>query len=271
MKNINYIPRKGKIIGKKILAEDIASIEIKLLDKKPFSFIPGQFILVTVLGFGEIPLGISSLPAKKNSFEVTFRAVGLVTEKLFGMSIGEYVGISGPFGNGFPMTHLKNKDLVVVSGGIGLAPIRSLILHIEKKPQFVKSLTLLHGARCEEQLIYREEYSSWSKFTEVNLTVDDCGTDWSGCVGNVTKLYDKVKIKRGSTMIVCGPPKVYKSIIDRYAGKTIAEKDLYFLLERRMDCGVGKCQHCTCGKYYVCLDGPVFSYDKIKYNKEVFS
>lgn len=270
MKAYNYIPRNAKIIKKGNLSDDSVEFSVKMADKKSFNFSPGQFVMVSVFGFGEVPIGITTSPKEKGSFGIAVRAVGMVTKKLCGLSVGDIIGINGPFGNDFPITYLVGKDVVLIAGGIGMAPLRSLVRHIEKSPKLVKSLTVLYGAREEEQLLYRDEFKDWEKFAKLHLTVDKCGPDWEGCVGNITKLFDRADIKRGSVIIVCGPPVMYDAIIKRYAGKTVAEKDLYFLLERKMKCGIGKCQHCTCGQFYVCLDGPVFSYNKLKYNKEAF-
>lgn len=271
MKHHSYIPRKARIVERKLLCEDIVGLRLKSVDRKPFSFHPGQFLMLSVAGFGEVPIGITTSPKEKDHLEVAVRSVGLVTNKIFDLKEKDQVGLNGPFGNGFPLPEIKGKDLVLMAGGLGLAPLRSLIRHIGTTPQLVKSLMILNGARSPEQLLYGDEYQEWRKFADVNLTVDECGPDWGGCVGNITELFDKVKVPRGAVIITCGPPVMFDSIIKRYAGKTVAEKDLYFLLERKMKCGIGKCQHCTCGEYYVCLDGPVFAYDKIKYNKEAFS
>jgi sulfhydrogenase subunit gamma (sulfur reductase) len=271
MKPQDYIPRKVKIIKKFNLCDDVVGLRLKLIDRKPFSFYPGQFVMVSVLGFGEVPIGITTSPKEKGQIEIAVRSVGMVTKKICSLEEGEHLGISGPFGNGFPLSEIKDKDVVIMAGGLGLAPLRSLIHHLEKCPKLVKSLTILNGARSPEQLLYRDQYSTWEKFASVNLTVDTCDSKWDGCIGNISELFDRVKVQRGSIIITCGPPVMFEPIIKRYAGKTVAESDLYFLLERRMKCGIGKCQHCTCGEFYTCLDGPVFPYSKIKYEEEAFA
>lgn len=270
MKNHSYIPREAKILKREPLCDDIVSLRLRISDRKPFIFHPGQFVLLGVPGFGEVPIGITTSSKEKGYFEVAVRRVGMVTSKLCSLGEGEKAYINGPFGNGFPLDKIKDKDVVIISGGLGLAPLRSLIHHIKYNKKLVKSLTIMNGARRPEQLLYENEYPDWGKFATVENTVDTCGPEWGGCVGNITKLFDRVKIKRGSVVITCGPPTMFQSIINRYAGKTVSDKDMYFLLERKMKCGVGKCQHCTCGKFYVCTDGPVFSYYQLKYNEEAF-
>jgi sulfhydrogenase subunit gamma (sulfur reductase) len=269
MKNRNYIPITGKITKKVGLTDDTVGLTIRI-PGAPFTFVPGQFVMVSVLGFGEIPVGISSSPSSKKEIEIAVRRLGTVSDKICGLEVGEEIGLSGPFGNGLPMSKLRGKNVVIVAGGLGMPPLRSFIKHIGENPKYVKSLTILNGARSSKELLYRDEYPEWSKFSKLELTVDTCGKDWTGCVGQITALFPKVKVKPGSVMLVCGPPVMFKPIIDQYAGKRVAEDDMYLFLERRMHCGIGKCQHCTCGKEYVCLDGPIFPYSKLKYNEEAF-
>jgi NAD(P)H-flavin reductase len=270
MKEHKYIPRPAKIIDRFSLSDDVVGLRLKITDHKPFAFQPGQFVMLSVFGFGEVPIGITTSSKEKGHFEVAIRSVGGVTQKICSLNVGESIGVGGPFGNGFPLSKIKDKDLVLITGGIGLAPLRSLIRHIGGDNKLVKSLTILNGARSDDQLLYQEEYKDWEKFSKLSLTVDSCGPKWEGCVGNISNLCDRTKIKRGSVIIACGPPIMFPEIVKRYAGKTVSNTDLYFLLERRMKCGVGKCQHCTCGELYVCLDGPVFSYDQLVYNPEAF-
>jgi NAD(P)H-flavin reductase len=269
MKNYNYIPRNTKIVAKEELSPDTLLLRLKFTDRKPFNFIPGQFVMLSVLGFGEVPIGICSSPSETGFIEVAVRSAGMVTQKICSLNIGDALGVNGPFGNGFPVTKLKGKDVVLVAGGIGLFPLRSLILHFRENKKLMKSLTILTGARSPQHLVFRKEYKDWGKFARVYTTVDTCTNSWEGCVGNLTKLY-KESFAKGSVMIVCAPPIVNSTIIERFLGKEVAEKDLYFDLERRIKCGIGKCQHCTCGKEYVCLDGPVFSYQELKDNFEAF-
>jgi len=266
----NWIPRKAKIAERRSLTENIVGLRLKFTAGRPFSFHPGQFVMLSVLGFGEIPIGITTSPAEKGFFEVAVSSIGMVSQKICSLSVGDEVGVNGPFGNGFPLSKIKGKDVVLLAGGFGLAPLRSLIHLVQKDKKMFKSLKILSGARNPKFLLYRDEYKDWEKFAEVYLTVDEGDSTWKGCVGNITKLFDRINVDAGSVIIVCGPPPMFKPIINRYAGKRVAESDLLLLLERRMKCGIGKCQHCTCGKLYVCLDGPVFSYDQLKYNDEAF-
>lgn len=266
MKNYNYIPKIVKIIAKKSVSEDVVILRVKR--PKDFQFLPGQFILFSVYGYGEVPLGITSSPNEKKYLEVAIRSIGSVTRKICSLLPGEEAGINGPFGNGFPLGKIKGKNLVLIAGGIGLFPLRSLILFLGESKKHVKSLTILTGARTPERLFYQEEYKDWAKFSKVLTTVDTADDNWKGIRGSLPILYKKAGVEKDSVMLVCGPPVMYQSIVKEFAGKKIAEKDLYFDLERRMKCGIGKCQHCTCGKSYVCSDGPTFSYSELKNNYE---
>lgn len=271
MKQRDYVPQMMRIAERTDLTPETVGLRLEIPKGKSFSFNVGQFVMLSVLGFGEVPIGITTSPDEKGYIEVAVRSVGMVTQKICSLSEGDEIGVSGPFGNGFPITKIKGRDVVIISGGIGLAPLRSLIRHHLKNPKLFKSLTILSGARNPELLMYADEYKDWSKSSEVFAIVDTHNKDWKGPIGNITALFDRAKVKRGSVIIVCGPPVMFKPVVDRFGGKSVAESDIYLLLERNMKCGIGKCQHCTCGNYYACTDGPVFSYDKIKYNKEAFA
>jgi NAD(P)H-flavin reductase len=267
VKSHNYLPRRARVIKREVLCDETVSLRLEFCDKKPFLFHPGQFVMLSVLGFGEVPIGITTAPHEKGYIEVAIHAVGMVTKKIWGLRVDDEVGINGPFGNGFPLEVIRGRDVVLISGGVGLAPLRSLIRHL-KETRLEKSLSIVYGARCSEKLIYKKDYKEWEDFASVHLTVDQPEPNCKFNKGNIIALIDKIEIPKGAVMIVCGPPPMIDVLIGRYAGKRIAEKDLFLLLERRMKCGVGKCQHCTCGEEYVCLDGPVFSYQRLKYNKE---
>jgi sulfhydrogenase subunit gamma (sulfur reductase) len=269
MRNRNYIPRVGKITKRVGLSETTVGLSIKL-SGAPFSFVPGQFVMVSVFGFGEIPAGIASPPSQKRTIDIAVRKMGTVSDKICGLEVENEIGISGPFGNGLPFSKLKGKDIVIIAGGLGLPPLRSFINHIGENPKLVKSLTIFYGAKSPSELLYRDEYDSWAKFARMEPIVDSKDASWKGNTGLITKLFSKVEVKPGSVMLVCGPPVMFKPVIDHYAGKRVAEDDLYLFLERKMHCGIGKCQHCNCGKEYVCLDGPIFPYSRLKYNEEAF-
>ena len=242
----------------------------KFLDKtiqENFDYLPGQFLELSIPGFGEAPFSITSTPTKKEYFEFCVRKVGTVTGALHDLKEGKKVGIRGPFGNGFPLNDLKGRDIIVIAGGLGLVPLRSLINYILDKRDKFGALKILYGTKQPKELLFRDELKAWEERKDVELliTVDAVpeGQEWSGNVGVVTTLIPKVEMHKDYTAVICGPPIMYKFVLRKLDGKL--REDLIFLsLERRMRCGIGKCGHCAIGPKYTCLDGPVFSYEEIK-------
>ncbi|OGF45559.1 MAG: oxidoreductase [Candidatus Firestonebacteria bacterium RIFOXYC2_FULL_39_67] len=262
-----YEPVTGKIISVRQMTETEKWFKIELEGKKELHHGPGQFVEVSLLGIGEAPISISSSPTQKGYFELCVRKAGKVTTVLHGMKEGDEIGIRGPFGHGFPVDELKGKDLLFIAGGLGIAPLRSLInFVIDKRKDFGK-VTILLGCKEPSQLLYMDEIEKWSKLTDVafRCTVDKGAPDWKGNVGLITELIPGVDIDVKQTYsIVCGPPIMYKFVLLKLMEKNIPENQILLSLERRMKCGVGKCGHCQINKYYCCQDGPVFSYDKLK-------
>lgn len=259
----NYLPHKAKILSIKDLT---ANTKLFRLEAKNFNFIPGQFIMVSVLGFGEAPFSISSSPAKKQYLELTIAKVGCLTQALFDQIIGDKIFIRGPYGNGFPLKKLKNKNILIIAGGCGLAPLRSIIqYHLDKKNYF-NHLQILYGAKSPDDLLFKEEIKAWQKNAEVILTVDKSDSHWQDNTGLITNLMTTKTINSHNTAaLVCGPPTMYDSVIKKLLALGFDNKNIYLSLERNMQCGVGLCQHCTYGDKYVCTDGPVFSYDQVEY------
>lgn len=226
---------------------------------------PGQFIAISVPGFGEAPFAICSSPTPCNEFQVCVQKKGGLTSKLFSMSIGDEIYFRGPYGNGFPISILSKRNLLLVAGGLGMAPLRPLIQIIINHPNEFGKIQLFGGAREEKSLLFKNEYAVWRKNIDLKLTLDAANENWNGNTGIITALFDKVAINKNPIVIICGPPIMYPSVIKKLLKKKIAESDIYIMLERRMHCGVGICQHCVLvnGKY-VCKDGPVFNYAEIK-------
>lgn len=264
-----YTPNMGKI--KKVIeeTEDTKTFHIELENKllrKHFYFDPGEFVLITVFGVGEAPFSISSSPFNKNYFEVTARKVGNVTNALFNLKEGTKVGIRGPYGKGYPMEEFENRNIVLISGGCGLAPLKSLIEYVINKRGCYNNLTLLYGAKTPQDILYEKEISKWKKMKnfDIHLTVDKADEKWKGNVGVVTKLINKVKSFENSSVCICGPPIMIKFTIPELKKMGIGEEDIFVSLERKMQCGLGLCCHCNINDVYVCKDGPVFRYWDIK-------
>ncbi|MFX1562726.1 MAG: FAD/NAD(P)-binding protein [Promethearchaeota archaeon] len=236
--------------------------------QKSFNFIPGQFMLLSVFGSGEAPFGICSSPSKTDSFQLCIRSVGKLTKALQNLPVGSNVGIRGPFGQGWPMDKLKGKNVVIVTGGVGLVPLRPVILHILENRKDYGKFQILYGARCPEELLYKDDISIWENRNDVEYlaTVDrDDEHCWVGNIGVVTILFERATVTAKDTYaLVCGPPVMYRFVIRELEKLDFPEDRIYLSLERRMKCGVGHCSHCLVGTKFVCQDGPVFTYADVK-------
>jgi sulfite reductase subunit B len=229
---------------------------------------PGQFVEVSVLGVGEAPISISSSPSRSNgSFELCVRKVGDVTSALHKLEAGSKIGVRGPFGHGFPVEKFRGKDILFAPGGLGLAPLRSLINEVLDERAKYGRVIILYGARNPSELLFKEELETWSKRSDVELllTVDRGDETWKGNVGVITTLFRHVSVyPRNTVAITCGPPVMYRFVLMELFGKGISEGNIYLSLERKMKCGIGKCGHCQINNVYACQSGPVFSYAEIK-------
>ncbi len=250
--------------------------EIKTFVLKPKESIPfatGQFIELTVPGVGEAPFTPSSSPYEVNKIEATIMRAGFVTEKIHQIEEGEIVGIRGPYGKGYPIEKFYNKEVLIVGGGVGLAPLRSFLLTLLHEVDKFKRIILCYGAKTPQDIVYKKSFPEWKKLSglEILRSVDKADENWKEYEGVVTILLDEVKVNLGeSVAIVCGPP-----IMMKFATKKLIElghepKNIYLSMERNMSCGIGKCGHCALGKYYVCKDGPVFTYEEIKDIPEIW-
>ena len=217
---------------------------------------------------------------KSPSFEIVVRKVGDLTSKLFNMKVGDKLGVRGPFGTGFDVKKLKNKNLLFVAGGLGLPPMRSLINYVtskDKRSNF-KKITILYGCKQPCELLFDDEINNWKKIknVECKLTVDQCqdGDCWAGEVGLITTLFPKIKLdktdSKNTIAIIIGPPVMYKYVIKCLKTIGFPDENIFVSLERRMKCGVGKCGHCQINGIYVCKEGPVFNYSQIKNLPEAF-
>ena len=262
-----YLPSLAEIVRTEQLTKMEKLFEIRLKNGRDLGHQPGQFVEVSLFGIGEAPISISSSPTQKGSFELAVRAVGNVTKALHTLSSGASLGIRGPFGKGFPVEELKGKDILFVAGGIGLVPLRSLINYVlDNRPAYGRVLVLF-GAKTPAEQLFLEELSRWraSKEMEYLETVDRSDGQWQGNVGVITTLFRKIAIDPKKTVaVVVGPPLMYRFAILEAQAKGIPDDRIIVSLERRMKCGVGKCGHCQINNLYVCQEGPVFNYAKIK-------
>ena len=266
-----YISRLAKIERVARLTEKERLFTIAFEDKKTLGHSPGQFIMLSIPGYGEAPISVSSTPNKRNTFELCVRAVGNLTNALHNLTKGDRLWIRGPYGKGFPVEELKGKDLLLIAGGIGLVPMRSLIKTVlSERPSYGK-IKLLYGVKSPDEILFKDELSEWQQTASMNvsITIDKPYPEWKGNTGVVTTLLPPLKIDETKTVvIVVGPPVMYKYVIMSLGDKRIAGHDIYLSLERRMKCGLGKCGHCQINNIYVCQEGPVFRLSDIRYLRE---
>jgi len=248
--------------------------QIRILDRverERFRFKAGQFVMVEVPGYGEIPISISSSPSKAEVLELCIRRAGVVTGALHRARRGARVGIRGPFGTHFPMEAMKGHNLLLVAGGLGLAPLRSPIYYaIDHRADFA-DVRILYGTKHPEQLLFDYQYEEWSRIDDIDLQVivDEPDDAWTGPVGRITELLAGVEISPERTFaIVCGPPVMFQFVCNQLSDAGMPMQRMFVSLERRMHCGMGKCCRCNVGSTFTCLDGPVFDYWTVMNLKE---
>jgi len=261
-----YCPIKAEITD--IIEETPTIKTFAIKPERPVPFETGQFVELTVPAVGEAPFTPSSDPKIEDSMEITIMDVGRVTSRLHQMKKGALLGVRGPYGNGYPLEDFKGKEILIVGGGVGLAPLRSLILALSNEIDKYKKVVIKYGARSPKDIVYKNEINQWArnKNAEVELTVDAGDSTWKGNVGLITTLLKKdmgINIKE-SIAIVCGPPIMMKFTTFKLVELGCKDENLHLSMEKNMSCGIGKCGHCRIGPYYACKDGPVFTYDKIK-------
>jgi len=235
--------------------------------REEFAFESGQFGEFSVFGVGEAPFCISSSPTRRGHLEFALQRVGRVTNALHRLGIGDEIGFRGPYGNSFPLDLLQGKNLIFVGGGIGLAPLRSLIWNIIDNRDKYQNVDIIYGARSPADLCFRYDLDSWNKDKTINMvtTVDRGDESWTGRVGVVPKIMEEiVPSAKDAVAIVCGPPIMIRFTFPALAKLGFTPEQMITTLEKRMKCGIGKCGRCNIGNLYVCRDGPVFTYAQIK-------
>lgn len=267
-----YRPLKARLV--KVIEESPLIKTFVLVPEKSFSFGTGQFIEVTVDGIGEAPFTPSSSPLVTDQLEVTVMKTGYVTEYMHNLRPGDYMGIRGPFGRGYPIEQFSGKEVLILGGGCGFAPIRSLLYNLIAISGKLKKVILCYGSKTPEDCIYKpyiEELRNTPKF-QVLRSVDVPDETWTESVGVATVLLDQVKMDiPNSVAVVCGPPVMMKYGTLKLLEMGYPEHGIYLSMEKNMSCGLGKCGHCMMGKYFVCKDGPVFTYDEIKEQPDIWN
>jgi NAD(P)H-flavin reductase len=232
-----------------------------------FSFLAGQFNMVYVFGAGEIPISISSDPQNTTTFQHTTRVVGWVTKSMGFLKKGDVLGVRGPFGSHWPVEQAEGRDVIIVTGGIGLAPLRPALYHLMAHREKFRKIALLYGARTPEDILYRRELERWrSKFDlEVQVTVDRGTREWRGNVGVVTTMIGRAPFDpTNAVALACGPEVMMRFAVMEFQRRGLPSDSIYLSMERNMKCAIGFCGHCQYGPAFICKDGPVFRLDRIE-------
>jgi sulfhydrogenase subunit gamma (sulfur reductase) len=261
-----YLPEPARIVENRAVTGRERYFRLEL--SRPLGHRPGQFVMVTVPGVGEAAISISSPPGELAEVELVVRLAGSLTAALHALPAGASVGIRGPFGSGFELDELAGNSIVIVAGGLGLVPLRSLIIPLVADRERFPATTLITGARSPAETLFRDELAEWSTQPQVEVIelVDQSDHQpWSGRIGLVTEPLGEITLDRDSSIaILCGPPVMYKFVLMELLGRhQLPAERIYLDLERRMRCGVGKCGHCQINHLNCCLHGPVFRYDQL--------
>jgi len=265
---------RSQIINIIRLTDKEKLFHVRIIDpaeRERFAFLPGQFVMVEVPGYGEVPISISSSPSQKGFIELCIRQAGVVTSVLHKARRGAIVGLRGPFGTSFPMEKMKGHSILLVAGGLGLAPLRAPIFYVTENRADFDQVHILYGTLDPSQLLFDYQYEEWRRIDGVNLAiiVEKPDKNWTGPVGLVTKLLENIDVPMHDTYaIVCGPPVMFKFVCNMLSRRGMPRDRMYVSLERRMHCGMGKCCRCNVGSTYVCMDGPVFDYWTVMNLKE---
>ena len=264
-----YLIQSATIVEKIREAEDIDTYRLRFVDeqvRRTYRFAAGQFNMVYLFGVGEVAISIVSDPDDPDSLDHTIRAVGRVTKAIARLQPGDELGIRGPFGQGWPLDDAQGKDVVIVTGGLGCAPVVGAIEYIFRRRNQYGAVKILHGVKTPHDLLYRERFDAWRRHpdTEVLLTSDQPDKTWHYHVGVVTELFEQVAVDPARTMVLmCGPEIMMRLGVPILMQRGIPATAIYVSLERHMECGIGLCGHCQLGPYFLCKDGPVMRYDRV--------
>lgn len=262
------LPRPVRVQRRSRDLPGTVTLELVSADDTPLpAYAPGQFTMLYVLGVGEIPVSISGDAGDRRKLVQTVRAVGAVSEAVTRLQPGDVLGLRGPFGTAWPTDAIDGRDVVVLAGGLGLAPLRPAIYHLLAHRERFGKVALLYGTRSPEEILYRRQLEGWRQRLDLQLevTVDHAGTDWRGQVGVVTRLIPRLSIDiQHATALVCGPEIMMRFAAAALSDLGLAATDIWLSLERNMKCAVGLCGHCQMGGLFACKDGPVLRYDRVR-------
>ena len=264
-----YLTHAATIVEKIREAENIDTYRLRFVDKqvrRSYRFASGQFNMVYLFGVGEVAISIVSDPDEPESLDHTIRVVGRVTKAIAQLQAGDELGIRGPFGQGWPLDAAEGNDVVIVTGGLGCAPVVGAIEYIFRRRNQYGAVKILHGVKTPHDLLYRERFDAWRRQpdTQVLLTSDQPDKTWHYHVGVVTELFEQVAVDPARTVVLmCGPEIMMRLGAPILMQRGIPATAIYASLERHMECGIGLCGHCQLGPYFLCKDGPVMRYDRV--------
>lgn len=255
------------------IIDETPTIKTFTIRPKPMDFEAGQFVELTVFGVGEAPFTPSSSPYDKEKLEFTIMKVGRVTSALFELKKGDSIGLRGPYGKRYPLEKFKGKEIFIVGGGVGFAPLRSLFLALLHTVQDYKKIHIRYGARTPQDHVYKRYIDEWNTQDKVDIlrSADVGDSSWQERVGLVTVLLDDIPVNvKDSPAVVCGPPIMMKFVTQRLLEAGFPDSNIYLSMESNMSCGLGMCNHCRVGQLYACKDGPVLTWEQIKHVEEPF-
>jgi len=265
-----YEPHEAIILERIQEGPNLFTLRLKLTDQKlqdAYEFEPGQFNMLYLYGVGEVAISIVSDPEDSHIIDHTIRVVGRVTKGMAKLKTGDRIGLRGPYGHGWPMTESKQKDVVIVTGGLGCAPVVSVINYIEQRREEFGRLNIVQGVKHTADFIWKDRYDKWRELpnTKVLLAADVGEALWPWHIGPVTTLFDQLGFDpENVSVMMCGPQGMMRVVCDHMLDKNVSASQLFLSMERNMQCAVGHCGHCQYGSMFICKDGPVFSYEKIR-------
>jgi NAD(P)H-flavin reductase len=262
-----YIPKLAKIIEIKEEVEGARAIKTFRTQfvEDGFTHNCGQCAMLSIFGKGECMISISSSPLEKDYLQFSILKSGRVTSSIHALQEGDLLGVRGPYGNNFPLDKWKGKNLIFIGGGIGLAPIWSVLQTALKKSDDYGKISLFYGARTSQDIVYKEELEELKQDIKVHLSIDQEEPDWNEFVGFVpVNVLDKKPSPKDAIAITCGPPIMIKFVITNLEALGFKDNQIYTTVENKMKCGIGKCGRCNIGNHYVCKDGPVYSWAELK-------
>ncbi|MEW6142201.1 MAG: FAD/NAD(P)-binding protein [Chloroflexota bacterium] len=271
MKN-PYIPETALIKDIRAESYEAKTFTISLKKKQLFNYECGQFVELSLFGHGEFPASVSEvIKPKEGVFQITVRELGKATRRLMELPVNSVIGVRGPFGNGFPVEKMEKRNILLVAGGMGLSPLKYVVMYLLRNRNKYGEVKLLYGAMSPDRLLFKNTLSSWKntgerdRSLEVLLTVDTPDNGWQWRVGRVTEMIDDIKLAPSSTSaIICGPSLMMKATTTKLLDKGFGQDQIYMSFERRMQCGMGMCGHCMMGWKRVCLEGPVFTFKEVE-------